>query len=166
MSPASNWAARITFTRCAWTASLVAGAGFQLPDANGLDVAEQIFTALDRIAERFPDDVEYVVSLDTTKPITAGIREIVITLFQAVFLVILVVYIFLQNARATLIPTLTVPVSLIGAFAVFPLLGFTINTLSLLGLVLAIGIVVDDAIVVVEAVAAKMEKGMHSGRPL
>ena len=85
-----------------------------------------------------------------------------INLFQAVFLVILVVYIFLQNARSTLIPTLTVPVSLIGAFAVFPLLGFTINTLSLLGLVLAIGIVVDDAIVVVEAVAAKMEKGMNS----
>ncbi|HDY81413.1 MAG TPA: multidrug efflux RND transporter permease subunit [Halieaceae bacterium] len=133
---------------------------FQLPDANGLDVADQVFTALDRIAENFPDDVEYVVSLDTTKPITAGIREIVVTLFQAVFLVILVVYIFLQSARATLIPTLTVPVSLIGAFAVFPLLGFSINTLSLLGLVLAIGIVVDDAIVVVEAVTAKMEKGM------
>ena len=135
---------------------------FQLPDANGLEVADEIFTALNRIAEGFPDDIEYVVSLDTTKPITAGIREIVITLFQAVFLVILVVYIFLQNARSTLIPTLTVPVSLIGAFAVFPLLGFTINTLSLLGLVLAIGIVVDDAIVVVEAVAAKMEKGLDS----
>ncbi|MDH3991777.1 MAG: multidrug efflux RND transporter permease subunit [Gammaproteobacteria bacterium] len=133
---------------------------YQLPDANGLDVADAVFKALERIAEGFPDDVEYVVSLDTTKPITAGIREIVITLFQAVFLVILVVYIFLQNARATLIPTLTVPVSLIGALAVFPLLGFSINTLSLLGLVLAIGIVVDDAIVVVEAVSAKMEKGM------
>ena len=135
---------------------------FQLPDANGLEVADEVFTALNRVAEGFPDDIEYVVSLDTTKPITAGIREIVITLFQAVFLVILVVYIFLQNARSTLIPTLTVPVSLIGAFAVFPLLGFTINTLSLLGLVLAIGIVVDDAIVVVEAVAAKMEKGLDS----
>ncbi len=133
---------------------------YQLPDANGLDVADQVFAALDRIAENFPDDVEYVVSLDTTKPISAGIREIIVTLFQAVFLVILVVYIFLQSARATLIPTLTVPVSLIGAFAVFPLLGFSINTLSLLGLVLAIGIVVDDAIVVVEAVTAKMEKGM------
>lgn len=133
---------------------------FQLPDANGLEVADMVFAAMDRISQRFPDDVEYVVSLDTTRPITAGIREIVVTLFQAVFLVILVVYIFLQNARSTLIPTLTVPVSLIGAFAVFPLLGFTINTLSLLGLVLAIGIVVDDAIVVVEAVAAKMEKGM------
>ena len=135
---------------------------YQLPDANGLDVAEQVFATLKKIAEGFPEDVEYVVSLDTTKPITAGIREIVITLFQAVFLVILVVYIFLQSARATLIPTLTVPVSLIGALAVFPLLGFTINTLSLLGLVLAIGIVVDDAIVVVEAVTAKMEKGMSA----
>ena len=83
----------------------------------------RVFTALDRIAAGFPDDVEYVISLDTTKPITAGIREIVITLFQAVGLVILVVYIFLQNARSTLIPTLTVPVSLIGAFAGLPAAG-------------------------------------------
>src|SRR5210317_490211 len=135
---------------------------FQLPDANGLEVADQVFQVMEQVAQRFPDDVEYVVSLDTTKPITAGIREIVVTLFQAVGLVIFVVYIFLQNARSTLIPTLTVPVSLIGAFAVFPLLGFTINTLSLLGLVLAIGIVVDDAIVVVEAVAQKMERGMSA----
>jgi len=133
---------------------------FQLPDANGLEVAEQVLATMEELAQRFPDDLEYVVSLDTTKPITAGIREIVITLFQAVALVILVVYIFLQNARSTLIPTLTVPVSLIGTFMVFPLLGFSINTLSLLGLVLAIGIVVDDAIVVVEAVAQKMEKGL------
>jgi len=135
---------------------------FQLPDANGLEVAAEVFAALDAVSKNFPDDVEYVVSLDTTKPIQAGIDEIVVTLFQAVFLVILVVYIFLQSARATLIPTIAVPVSLIGAFAVFPLLGFTINTLSLLGLVLAIGIVVDDAIVVVEAVATRMEKGMNS----
>ncbi len=133
---------------------------YQLPDANGLDVAEQVLGTMDRISERFPDDIEYVISLDTTKPITAGIREIVVTLFQAVGLVILVVYIFLQDARSTLIPTLSVPVSLIGTFAVFPLLGFSVNTLSLLGLVLAIGIVVDDAIVVVEAVSAKMEGGL------
>ncbi len=133
---------------------------FQLPDANGLEVAEKILAAMEQVSKRFPDDLEYVVSLDTTKPITAGIREIIITLFQAVGLVILVVYIFLQSARATLIPALTVPVSLIGTFMVFPLLGFSINTLSLLGLVLAIGIVVDDAIVVVEAVAQKMEKGL------
>ncbi|MBW2267492.1 MAG: multidrug efflux RND transporter permease subunit [Deltaproteobacteria bacterium] len=135
---------------------------FQLPDANGLEVAAAVFAAMESLAERFPDDVEYVVSLDTTLPITAGIREIVITLFQAVALVVLVVFIFLQNFRATLIPTLTVPVSLIGTFAVFPLLGFSINTLSLLGLVLAIGTVVDDAIVVVEAVARKMEDGMSA----
>ncbi len=133
---------------------------FQLPDANGLDVAKKILASMEVISERFPEDVEYVISLDTTKPITAGIREIVITLFQAVGLVIFVVYMFLQNVRATIIPTLAVPVSLIGTFAVFPLLGFSINTLSLLGLVLAIGIVVDDAIVVVETVTAKMEKGM------
>lgn len=135
---------------------------YQLPDANGLDVAGQVIAAMQRLEQRFPEDIEYVVSLDTTKPISAGIREIVVTLFQAVALVILVVFIFLQNARSTLIPTLAVPVSLIGTFAVFPLLGFSINTLSLLGLVLAIGIVVDDAIVVVEAVAQKMEKGMSA----
>ncbi|MCJ7557833.1 MAG: multidrug efflux RND transporter permease subunit [Gammaproteobacteria bacterium] len=133
---------------------------YQLPDANGIEVAEKVMAAVDGLSTRFPDDMEYVVSLDTTKPITAGIEEIIVTLFQAVFLVILVVYIFLQSARSTLIPALTVPVSLIGTFAVFPLLGFSINTLSLLGLVLAIGIVVDDAIVVVEAVTQKMESGM------
>jgi hydrophobe/amphiphile efflux-1 (HAE1) family protein len=133
---------------------------YQLPDANGLEVAGEIFDALEILKQRFPEDIDYVISLDTTRPIEAGIREIVITLFQAVALVIFVVFIFLQNVRSTLIPTLAVPVSLIGTFAVFPLLGFSINTLSLLGLVLAIGIVVDDAIVVVEAVAQKMEKGM------
>ncbi len=133
---------------------------YQLPDANGLEVAQNVLAAMGPISERFPDDIEYVVSLDTTKPITAGIREIVITLFQAVALVILVVYIFLQNARSTFIPMIAVPVALIGTFAVFPLLGFSINTLSLLGLVLSIGIVVDDAIVVVESVAVKMEQGM------
>jgi HAE1 family hydrophobic/amphiphilic exporter-1 len=135
---------------------------YQLPDANGLEVAEKVFAELERLKLRFPEDVDYVISLDTTRPIEAGIREIVITLFQAMALVIFVVYLFLQNARSTLIPTLAVPVSLIGTFAVFPLLGFSINTLSLLGLVLAIGIVVDDAIVVVEAVAQKMERGMRA----
>ena len=135
---------------------------YQLPDANGLEVAGEVLQTLEELRERFPADVDYVISLDTTRPIVAGIREIVVTLFQAMALVILVVYIFLQNVRSTLIPTLAVPVSLIGTFAVFPLLGFSINTLSLLGLVLAIGIVVDDAIVVVEAVAQKMEKGMKA----
>ena len=135
---------------------------YQLPDANGLEVAGKVFDAMEKLKQRFPEDVDYVVSLDTTRPIEAGIREIVITLFQAMALVIFVVYIFLQNARATLIPTLAVPVSLIGTFAVFPLLGFSINTLSLLGLVLAIGIVVDDAIVVVEATVVHMERGLKA----
>jgi HAE1 family hydrophobic/amphiphilic exporter-1 len=134
---------------------------YQLPDANGLEVAQGVMETMERVSKRFPDDVEYFISLDTTLPIIAGIREIIITLFEAVALVVLVVFIFLQNFRATLIPTIAVPVSLVGAFALFPLLGFTINTLSLLGLVLAIGIVVDDAIVVVEAVTSKMEGGLN-----
>ena len=133
---------------------------YQLPGANGLEVAARVIEEMERLKQDFPEDLDYMVSLDTTLAIEEGIREIVITLFQAVALVILVVFIFLQNARATLIPTLAVPVSLVGTFAIFPLLGFSINTLSLLGLVLAIGIVVDDAIVVVEAVSAKMEQGM------
>ena len=133
---------------------------YQLPGANGLEVAEAVEQVLEEMKVDFPSDVDYLVSLDTTLAIDAGIKEIVTTLYQAVALVILVVFVFLQNARATLIPSLAVPVSLIGTFAVFPLLGFSINTLSLLGLVLAIGIVVDDAIVVVEAVTTKMEKGL------
>ncbi len=104
--------------------------------------------------------MDYLISLDTTLPVTEGITEIVHTLFEAVALVIIVVFIFLQNWRATLIPLMTVPVSLVGAFIFFPLLGFSINVLSLLGLVLAIGIVVDDAIVVVEAVMHHIEHGM------
>jgi HAE1 family hydrophobic/amphiphilic exporter-1 len=102
----------------------------------------------------------YHVALDTTAAVNAGIHEILVTLFIALALVILVVYIFLQGWRATLIPLLAVPVSLIGTFMVFPLLGFSINTLSLFGLVLAIGLVVDDAIVVVEAVEHHIEEGM------
>ncbi len=133
---------------------------YQLPGANGLEVASEIKAVMEEMARDFPDDLEYLVSLDTTLAIEEGIKEIITTLWQAMLLVILVVFIFLQNWRATLIPAIAVPVSLIGTFAVFPLLGFSINTLSLLGLVLAIGIVVDDAIVVVEAVTAKMEKGL------
>ena len=132
---------------------------YQMPGSNALDVAEKAKTAMKEMSERFPKDIEYQESLDTTLAITAGIEEIIHTLFEAIVLVILVVFIFLQNWRATLIPLITVPVSLIGAIAVFPLLGFSINTLSLLGLVLAIGIVVDDAIVVVEAVMHHIEHG-------
>src|SRR5450631_1811325 len=108
--------------------------------------------------------MDYEVSLDTTAPVKAGIQEILITLFEAIGLVVLVVFIFLQSWRATLIPLLTVPVSLVGVFAVFPLLGFSINTLSMFGLVLAVGIVVDDAIVVVEAVERHIEEGLSPRR--
>src|SRR6202043_1979420 len=110
--------------------------------------------------QRFPQDMDYVISLDTTKAVTSGIKEIVQTLVIAIVLVILVVYIFLQNWRATVIPMLAVPVALVGTFIFFPLFGFSINTLSLLGLVLAIGLVVDDAIVVVEGVGRHIEEGL------
>ncbi len=133
---------------------------YQIPGSNALEVVNKVRASMAELAQRFPEDIEYTISLDTTKAITAGINEIIHTLFEAVVLVILVVFIFLQNFRATLIPLLTVPVSLIATFAVFPMLGFSVNTLSLLGLVLAIGIVVDDAIVVVEAVMHHIEHGM------
>ena len=133
---------------------------FQIPGTNALDVADKIKATMADLSKRFPRDMEYLVSLDTTLPVTEGINEIVHTLFEAVVLVIIVVFVFLQNWRATLIPLMTVPVSLVGAFMFFPLLGFSINVLSLLGLVLAIGIVVDDAIVVVEAVMHHIEHGM------
>jgi HAE1 family hydrophobic/amphiphilic exporter-1 len=133
---------------------------FQIPGTNALQVANNIKATMEELSKRFPRDMEYLVSLDTTLPVTEGINEIVVTLFEAVALVIIVVFVFLQNWRATLIPLMTVPVSLIGAFIFFPMLGFSINVLSLLGLVLAIGIVVDDAIVVVEAVMHHIEHGM------
>src|SRR2546421_5137231 len=110
--------------------------------------------------KRFPPGLDYAVALDTTLPVTEGIVEIKHTFIEAIILVILVVFIFLQGWRATLIPLLAVPVSLIGTFAVFPVLGFSINTLSLFGLVLAIGLVVDDAIVLVEAVEQHIEQGL------
>src|SRR2546421_1325 len=110
--------------------------------------------------KRFPPGLDYAVALDTTLPVTEGIKEINHTFIEAVILVILVVFVFLQGWRATLIPLLAVPVSLIGTFAIFPVLGFSINTLSLFGLVLAIGLVVDDAIVVVEAVEHHIEAGL------
>lgn len=133
----------------------------QLPGSNALAVAEAVKRTLAELKTRFPQDLDYEVSLDTTLPVTEGIKEISKTLTIAVLLVTLVVYLFLQSWRATLIPLLTVPVALIGTFMIFPLLGFTINTLSLFGLVLAIGLVVDDAIVVVEAVQHKIEQGLN-----
>ena len=133
---------------------------YQLPGTNALDAANGAKDLMKKLKERFPTDLDYVVALDTTLAVTAGIDEIVHTLFEALLLVIIVVYLFLQSWRATLIPLLAVPVSLIGTFIFFPLFGFSINTLSLFGLVLAIGLVVDDAIVVVEAVDHHIEQGM------
>ncbi len=134
---------------------------YQIPGSNALAVAGAVKKKMEELKQRFPVDMEMRVSLDTTDAVTAGVEEIMHTLVEALVLVILVVFLFLQDWRATLIPLLTVPVSLIGTFMVFPLLGFSINTLSLLGLVLAIGFVVDDAIVVVEAVMHNIEHGME-----
>ena len=142
------------------TAAIVAL--YQAPGSNAVELAENIINEMDLLAKSFPESIKYDVSLDSTAPITAGIRDIVVTLFIALILVVLVVFVFIQDWRATLIPTLAIPVSLIGAFMFFPGLGFTINVLSLLGLVLAIGIVVDDAIVVVEAVQVNIANGMKT----
>src|SRR4051812_30044815 len=133
---------------------------YQIPGSNALAVADAVKKRMSELKDRFPPDMAMNISLDTTLAVTEGITEIMHTLFEAIVLVIIVVFLFLQDWRATLIPLLTVPVSLIGTFMVFPLLGFSINTLSLLGLVLAIGLVVDDAIVVVEAVMHNIEHGM------
>jgi HAE1 family hydrophobic/amphiphilic exporter-1 len=133
---------------------------YQLPGTNAVQTAKDVRARMNQLTATFPPDMVYHVALDTTAAVSAGIHEILITLFIALALVILVVYIFLQGWRATLIPLLAIPVSLIGTFMVFPLLGFSINTLSLFGLVLAIGLVVDDAIVVVEAVQHHIEEGM------
>src|SRR2546421_1153702 len=133
---------------------------YQLPGSNGLNTAEGVRKLMAQMKQRFPSDVDYAISLDQTLPVTEGMREIGETLGIALLLVILVVYLFLQDWRATLIPTLAVPVSLIGTFALFPLFGFSINTLSMLGLVLAIGLVVDDAIVVVEGAQRHIEEGL------
>lgn len=133
---------------------------YQLPGSNAIKAADGAKKLMAELKKRFPADLDYVIGLDTTQAVTAGIKEIVKTLFEALLLVILVVFIFLQSWRATLIPLLAVPVSLIGTFILFPVFGFSINTLSLFGLVLAIGLVVDDAIVVVEAVERHIEEGM------
>ena len=133
---------------------------YQLPGSNAVQAADGVLKLMAEAKKRFPADMDYGVALDTTAAVRAGIHEIVETLVIAVILVILVVYLFLQGWRATLIPLLAVPVSLIGTFAVFPLFGFSINTLSLFGLVLAIGLVVDDAIIVVEAVSRHIEEGL------
>ncbi|MGM1053064.1 MAG: efflux RND transporter permease subunit [Pseudomonadota bacterium] len=131
---------------------------YQLPDANALDVAKRVKQEVSAVASDFPDGVRHDVLFDTTEFISRSIDEVLITLFQAVALVILVVFLFLQNWRATLIPSIAIPVSLIGTFAVMALLGYSINTITLFGLILAIGIVVDDAIVVIENVERILEE--------
>jgi HAE1 family hydrophobic/amphiphilic exporter-1 len=133
---------------------------YQLPGTNAVQAALSVRARMAQLKARFPSDLDFQVSLDTTTAVTAGIHDIEFTLLESLALVVLVVYIFLQGWRATLIPLLAVPVSLIGTFMLFPALGFSINTLSLFGLVLAVGLVVDDAIVVVEAVERHIEEGM------
>src|SRR5450432_4196776 len=133
---------------------------YQVPGSNALDLAASVRKTMAGLKENFPDDLDFTYSLDTTLAVSAGIDEIIHTLVEALILVILVVFLFLQEWRATVIPLMTVPVSLIGTFIFFPLLGFSVNVLSLLGMVLAIGLVVDDAIVVVEAVMHHIEKGL------
>ncbi len=133
---------------------------YQLPGSNAVAAADGVRKMMVEMKQRFPQDMDYVVSLDTTKAVTAGMKEIVKALLIAILLVAIVVYIFLQGWRATLIPMIAVPVALVGTFMFFPLFGFSVNTLSLLALVLAIGLVVDDAIVVVEAVERHIEEGL------
>jgi hydrophobic/amphiphilic exporter-1 (mainly G- bacteria), HAE1 family len=133
---------------------------YQLPGTNAVQTVEGVRKLMAQMKQRFPQDIDYTVSLDQTLPVTEGMKEILETLVIAIVLVIFVVYLFLQDWRATLIPMLAVPVSLIGTFVVFPLFGFSINTLSMFGLVLAIGLVVDDAIVVVEGVQHHIEEGL------
>src|SRR3989441_7303719 len=133
---------------------------YQLPGSNAVQTVAGVRKLMAQMKQRFPEDIDYAISLDQTLPVTEGMKEITETLVIALALVIFVVYLFLQDWRATLIPTLAVPVSLIGNFVLFPLFGFSINTLSMLGLVLAIGLVVDDAIVVVEGVQRHIEEGL------
>src|SRR5512147_2087344 len=133
---------------------------YQLPGSNAIKTMRGATKLMDDLKAKFPADLDYVTALDTTLAVSEGMKEIVKTLLEALILVVIVVFIFLQGFRATLIPTLAVPVALVGTFMVFPLLGFSINTLSLFGLVLAIGLVVDDAIVVVEAVEHHIERGL------
>src|SRR5436190_4635347 len=134
---------------------------YQLPGSNAVQAAAGVRKLLTEEKQRLPQGVDYGIALDTTRAVSEGIKEIVVTLLIAILLVIIVVYLFLQGWRATLIPLLAVPVSLIGTFVLFPVFGFSINTLSLFGLVLAIGLVVDDAIVVVEGVERHIEDGMR-----
>ena len=134
----------------------------QSPGSNAVKVGKEVKAAMAELAESFPEGIDYNTLVDATHTISLGIKDIVITLLLALLLVVVVIYIFLQDVRATIVPVIAIPVSLIGAFILFPAFGFSINVFSLLGLVLAIGLVVDDAIVVVEAVQVNIEKGMKA----
>lgn len=134
---------------------------YQTPGSNAMKVGTAVKARMAELADNFIDGVDYSTVVDATTSIKAGVDEIVLTLIFALVLVIAVIFLFLQDWRATLIPLVAIPVSIVGAFMIFPLLGFSINIISLLGLVLAIGLVVDDAIVVVEAVQVNIEKGME-----
>src|SRR5262249_9759103 len=133
---------------------------YQLPGSNAIEAAKAVQKLMAELKERFPSDLDYSVVIDTTRAVVEGMKEIGKTFLEALVLVMIVVFLFLQGWRAAMIPLLAVPVSLVGTFAIFPLLGFSVSTLSLFGLVLAIGLVVDDAIVVVEAVQHHIEQGM------
>ena len=133
---------------------------YQQPGSNAVAVGGKVKAAMERLSQRFPDGVEAATIVDSTTSIDAGVKDIFRTLVIALILVIFIIFLFLQDWRATVIPLVAIPVSLVGAFALFPLLGFSINIISLLGLVLAIGLVVDDAIVVVEAAQVNIERGM------
>ncbi|MEE8227700.1 MAG: efflux RND transporter permease subunit, partial [Kiloniellales bacterium] len=135
---------------------------YQLPGANALEVADKTRAAMDELSAFFPEGMEYSVPYDTTIFVAESIKEVFITLFQAAALVFLVLFIFLQDWRATLVPAVAIPVSLIGTFAVMGALGFSLNMLTLFGIVLAIGVVVDDAIVVVEATVSHIERGLSA----
>jgi HAE1 family hydrophobic/amphiphilic exporter-1 len=133
---------------------------FQSPDANSLQVGKEVAAKMAELARRFPEDLKYDIPYNTTIFIKASVDEVYTTLYEAGILVLVVILIFLQNFRATLVPATTVPVTIIGAFAGMAALGFSINLSTLFGIVLAIGIVVDDAIVIVEAVSRYIERGM------
>ncbi len=157
---AQTYDLRARLTKASETPSPAGAIGIYLaPGANAIETADNVRKILAEAKAKFPPDMEYDVTLDSTLPIKASMEEIVNTLFEAIVLVLIVVYVFLQSFRATVIPMCTVPVSLLGAFIMFPVLGFSVNVLTMFGLVLAIGIVVDDAIVVVEAVQHHLEHG-------
>jgi hydrophobic/amphiphilic exporter-1 (mainly G- bacteria), HAE1 family len=133
---------------------------YQLPGSNAVETVAGVRKLMAQMKQHFPQDMDYSISLDQTKAVTEGMKEIVETLLIAIVLVILVVFLFLQDWRATLIPMVAVPVSLVGTFLLYPAFGFSLNTLSMFGLVLAVGLVVDDAIVVVEGVQRHIEEGL------